>query len=64
MEDFEVDGTTLVDWTMRVQAHNEGEALEEAQRIATRVDMWSRLATVNLAHPRVVRCRVTDSAAE
>jgi hypothetical protein len=34
MEDFEVDGTTLLNWTMRVQAHNEREALDEAQGIA------------------------------
>lgn len=64
MEDFEFNGTTLIDWTMRVQAPNEREALEEAQRIATRVDMSSSLATVNGAHLRIVRCRVTDSAAE
>ena len=51
MENFEVNGTTLIDWTMRVQAPNEREALEKAQRIATRVDMSSSLATVNGGAP-------------
>jgi hypothetical protein len=60
MENFEVDGTTPNDWTMRVQAHNEREALEEAQRIATPVEISSGLATVRAAQHRIVRCRVTD----
>jgi hypothetical protein len=45
---------------MRVQAHDEREALEEAQRIATPVEISSSLATVRAAQHRIVRCRVTD----
>jgi hypothetical protein len=47
MEDFEVDGTTLLSWTIRVRAHNERDALDEAQRIATWVEISSSLATVH-----------------
>lgn len=64
MEDFEVEGTTLLSWTMRIRAQNEREAVEEAQRIATWVEISSSMATVNGTHVRIVRCRVTDSAAE
>jgi len=64
METFEVEGTTLVSWTICVQAHNEGEALDEAQRIAGWIDLSSSLATINLAQHRIVRSRVKDSAAE
>ena len=43
MEHFQVDGTTPLSWIIRVQAHNEGEVLEEAQRIARcRVDESNR----------------------
>lgn len=64
MEAFEVDGTTLLSWTMRIHAQNEREALEEAQHIATRVEISSSLATVHGAQHRIVRCRVTDSENE
>jgi hypothetical protein len=60
MEDFEVDGTTLLNWTIRVQAHNEGDALEEAQRIAAWVEISSSLARVHGAQHRIASCRVID----
>ena len=44
MAEFEVEGTTFLNWNIRVQAHNEGEAREEAQRIAGRIDVPSSLA--------------------
>ena len=64
MEQFEVDGTTLLSWTIRVQAHNEGEALEEAQRVAHGIDISSSLATLNLAQHRIARCRLADPVSE
>jgi hypothetical protein len=64
METFEVEGTTLVSWTVRVQAHNESESLEEAQRVVGWIDLSSTLATIRCAHHRIVRSRVTDSVAE
>jgi hypothetical protein len=54
MERFEVEGTSLLSWTIRVQAHNEREAVEEAERIARWVDVPSSLATVNAAQHRIV----------
>jgi hypothetical protein len=60
MEDFEVDGTTLLSWTMRVRAHNERDALDEAQRIATWVEIPSSLATVHGGQYEIAHCRVTD----
>jgi len=64
METFEVEGTTLVTWTVRVQAHNESESLEEAQRVVDRIDLSSPLATIDCAQHRIVRSRVTDAVAE
>ena len=64
METFEVEGTTLVSWTIRVQAYNEGESLEEAQRIAGWLDLSSSIATINGAQHRIVRSRLNDSVAE
>ena len=43
MERFEVAGSTLVYWTMRVEAHDEREAAEEAQKIAGWVEIPSKL---------------------
>jgi len=60
MEDFEVGGTTLLNWTIRVRAHSEGEALEAAQRIAAWVEISSSLATVHGTQHRIVSCRVTE----
>jgi hypothetical protein len=64
MEDYEIDETTLLGWTVRVQAHNEAEASEKAQRIASWIDIWSSLATVDGAQHRIAGCRVTGFVAE
>ena len=61
MERFEVEGTSLVSWTIRVQAHDEREAVKEAERIAGRIDLRSRLATVDAAEHRVVGWGPPDS---
>jgi hypothetical protein len=60
VETFDVEGTTLLSWTIRVQGHDGGEAMDEAQRIAGWVEIASSLATVNGKHFRIVRCRPSD----
>lgn len=61
MAEFEVEGTTFLNWKIRVQAHNEGEAREEAQRIAGRIDVPSSLATLDVAQHFIRRSGVADS---
>jgi hypothetical protein len=60
MEHFDVDGTTLLRWTIKVQAPNEREAQEEAQRIAGWVDIPSSMATFQATEHRIAGCRLTD----
>jgi hypothetical protein len=57
---FEIEGTTLLSWTLRVKARSEGEALEEAQRVATWIDISSSLVTVNGVQHRIALGRVAD----
>lgn len=57
---FEIEGATMVNWTFRVRAHTEHDALEEAQRIATWIDVSSSLAEVKEAQHRIARCRLID----
>jgi hypothetical protein len=64
MEGYEIEGTTLLSWTIRVQARNEGEATEEAQRIAAWVEMSSSLATLHGRQHRIVRSRLIDLKAD
>jgi hypothetical protein len=61
MERFDVEGTSLVSWTIRLHAHDEREAVEEAERIAGRIGMRSSLATVNAAQHRIVGWGSTGS---
>jgi hypothetical protein len=58
MEHFYVDGTTLLSWTVQVQASNEREAREEAERIARWIDLPSGLATFHAAQHRIADCRL------
>jgi len=58
MEEFVVEGTTLLGWTVRIQAHNEAEAREEAKRIVKWLDMAPAVSYT--AHHRIVRCRHAD----
>ncbi|HSD27610.1 MAG TPA: hypothetical protein VLL75_09925 [Vicinamibacteria bacterium] len=60
MERFDVEGTTLLSWTVQVQAPNELEAREEAQRIARWIDFPSGLASFHRAEHRIAGCRSTD----
>jgi hypothetical protein len=61
MERFEVEDTSLLSWTIRVQAHNEREAVEEAERIGRWIALPSSLATVNAAQHRIVGWGLADS---
>jgi hypothetical protein len=57
---FEIEGTTLLSWTLRVEARSESEALEEAQRAASWIDLPSSPVTVSGAQHRIALCRVAD----
>jgi hypothetical protein len=58
MEDFEVVGTTLLGWIVQVQAHDEGEAQEKAERIVKRIALSPTVSYT--AHHRIARCRLAD----
>ena len=60
VEHYAVDGTTLLRWTITVQAPNQREALEEAHRIAGWVDIPSSMATFHAVEHRIAGCRLTD----
>jgi hypothetical protein len=55
MEDFEVDGATLLGL---VQAQNAVDTLDEAERIISWIDMSPSVAST--AQHRMVRCRLVD----
>ena len=61
MERFEVAGSTLVYWTMRVEAHDEREAAEEAQKIAGWVEIPSSCAELGTRQHRVLNARRSPS---
>jgi hypothetical protein len=61
MEHFNVDGTTLLSWTIQVQALNEREAVEEAERIAAWIELPSSMATVSAAQHHIVGWGLADS---
>jgi hypothetical protein len=58
MEHFDLDGTILTDWSLRVEAPNEYEALEEAERIISWIDMSPSVAST--AQHRMSRFHLTD----
>jgi hypothetical protein len=58
IEEFGVEGTTLLGRTVRVQPHTKGEARDEAKRIVKWLDMAPAVSYT--AHHRIVRCRHTD----
>lgn len=58
MEDFEVDGTTLPGFSVRVQAQNAVDTLDEAERIISWIDMSPSVAST--AQHRMTRCRLFD----
>lgn len=57
MERFEVTGSTLVYWTMHVEAHDEREATEEAQKIAGWVEIPSSCAELGTRQHCVFECQ-------
>jgi hypothetical protein len=59
--EFEVEGVTFLNWKARVQADNESEAREEAQRIAGSIDVPSNQITLDAAQHFVKRSRAADS---
>lgn len=63
-EVFEVEGLTLLSWTTRIEARDEAEALEIAQRLAD----WSRapgtVVTVETLSHRVASCQLAIAAGE
>jgi hypothetical protein len=61
MAEFEVVGTTFLNWRIRIQAHNEGEAREEAQRIAGGIGIPSSLVSLDVAQHFIRSSRATDS---
>jgi hypothetical protein len=64
MERFEVAGSTLVYWTMRVEAHDEREAAEEAQKIAGWVEIPSSCAELGTRQHCVFECQEISLATD
>jgi hypothetical protein len=64
MERFEVTGSTLVYWTMRVEAHDEREAAMEAQRIAGCVEIPSSCTELGTRQHCVFECQEIPVAEE
>jgi hypothetical protein len=60
MERFKVDGTTLLNWTLQLQARNEREAREEAQNIAGWIDLPTSVATFHRKEHRIAVVRLPD----
>ena len=60
MERFRVDGTTLLSWTIQVEAHDERGAREEAQRIAGWIDLPSSLGMLRRTEHRIAAVGLTD----
>jgi hypothetical protein len=57
MEYFDLDGTAL-GWELRLQAQNEYEAVEEAERIISWLDMSPSVGST--AQHRMARFHLTD----
>ena len=56
MERYSVEGSTVLGWTITVDAPGPGAAIEEARRIARRIDPPAGPLRVNAVDHRVVRC--------
>ncbi|HXK12330.1 MAG TPA: hypothetical protein VMT70_22015 [Vicinamibacteria bacterium] len=61
MERYAVEGSTVLGWTITVDAPGPGAAIQEAQRIASRIDLPAGGLCVRAVDHRVVRC--DDAAA-
>ena len=64
MERFEVAGSTLVYWTMRIEAHDGREAAEEAQKIAGWVEIPSSCAELGMRQHCVFECQEISLATD
>ncbi|HUL76828.1 MAG TPA: hypothetical protein VL691_06150 [Vicinamibacteria bacterium] len=62
MERYAVEGSTVLGWTITVDAPGPGAAIEEAQRIASRIDLPAGPLSVNAVDHRVVRCEDAPGA--
>jgi hypothetical protein len=54
---FEIEGTTLLSWSTRVEAQTQAEAIEQAQRIAGLVEGSAEALSVHSLHHRITRCQ-------
>jgi hypothetical protein len=64
MEQFEIDGTTLLSWTIQVEAHDEKEARAQAESLAGWIDLPSRDATFHRSEHCIAAVRVSDPESE
>jgi hypothetical protein len=65
MEDvFEVEGMTLLSWTVKIDARDEAEALEIAQRLADWSKAPTTVVTVETLSHRVASCERALAAGE
>jgi len=56
MERYAIEGSTVLGWTVTVEAPGPGAAVEEARRLAGRIDLPSGTLHVHAVDHRVVRC--------
>jgi hypothetical protein len=61
MPRFEIEGTTLMSWSARIEANTRADAIEQAQALVARMEEPQPLAVQTLNH-RITRCdaSVTD----
>jgi hypothetical protein len=65
MEDvFEVEGMTLLSWTVKIDARDEAEALEIAERLADWSKAPTSVVTVETLSHRVASCERALAAGE
>ena len=62
MERYAVEGSTVLGWTVTVDAPGPKAAIEAAQRIAGRIDLPAGPLRVRAVDHRVARCDGTDAA--
>jgi hypothetical protein len=65
MEDvFEVEGMTLLSWTVKIDARDEAEALEMAQQLADWSKAPTTVVTIETLSHRVASCERALAAGE
>jgi hypothetical protein len=60
MPRFEIEGTTLMSWSARIDAPTRAEAIEQAQALVAQMEDPDPLA-VHTLHHRITRCNAGDS---